>query len=74
MSDTVITRVNWTEIFNSHQNAVVNFAENNLSFRKFQRSLKGDAKKESRKLELHSPNNRRILARRACRRRLLAIL
>ena len=65
-----MSSVNWPEILASNKSEVVSFAEGSLSFKKFKRVVRGDARRELNKLErLHQANNRRVLARRACNRR-----
>lgn len=63
--------VNWNEIFSKNHNDVVRFANGTLSFRNFKKTIKDKtARTEINKLEnFRSGDERRNLARRACRRR-----
>lgn len=66
--------VNWSEVFNVDSAAIVDFAEGNLTFRNFQRNFNGAARQEVNKLKDHDADYRRVLARRACRRRRIPVV
>jgi hypothetical protein len=66
--------VNWSEVFASNKNDVLDFANGNLSFRNFKKRLSGDARKQVLTLEkTRDAATSRRLARRACRYRNLSV-
>lgn len=67
--------IDWDVLFSTNKGDVTNFANGILSFKKFkQRVAIPDARREVNKLEkLHTADNRRILARKACRRRSVVV-
>lgn len=63
--------INWSTVLNSvrHENATVDFVEQSISLRDFQRRLDASAKKEINKVSKRGAQGVRVLARKALNRR-----